>query len=442
MNNIVEEYMKSAWLVANIFMGKDFILSNCSQNEEYKANLYNYDSFKKLLKLLDVSDMKVQIFDKTKLETINSIINEYLHNHSNIDNNSFDICNKILKLANKNNKKNVSNFYLLQYYKRNHDYCKKVTPEVKDEIDLCLINDVKLLNNLTSYLSGDKEEKPVNDISFLKSINAFIYDIPEFFYEDKLYNYVNSILIKNKEYDSDSNFNKLNRVALKELGKISLNKKMLDKMLLKERILSILFHQDVNHIIDKLDDEGNFFTDEVLSIICEFVKEGTEHCIFDKRRRDNARELLLRFYDKNMLNNSELNDMKRFLNVLDNDEYRNKNKLVYKAMAMKYIPYDCLIENYDEFKNQINYLIQNNYSTLLKIIDLSVPTEELAKNPNICYYICYIMNDYPIIYENSVYMNRIQNIIFNYYELIEDRNDYHLTKHTEKKLKEKIKKLY
>lgn len=442
MNDIVENYMKSAWLVANIFMGKDFILSNCSENKEYKEELYNYDSFEKLFDLLDVSDMKVQIFDKSKLETINAIINDYLNNHYNGDKNILEICNKVLKLTNKNNKRNVSNFYLLQYYKRNHDYCKKITPQIKDEIDLSLINDVKLLNGLVNYLNGNIEDELVNDISFLKSINAFIYDIPEFFYEDKLYNYVNNILNKNKEYDSDMQFNRLNRVALKELGKISLNKKILNKMLSRERIISVLFHQDIYQIIDKLDKEDNFFTQEVLSVICEFVKENKEYCIFDKKRRDNVRELLLRFSYKNMLNSLELNEMKRLLNVMDNDEYKDKNKNFYKVISMKYIPFDCVIEDYDYFKNQINYLIQNTCSSILKIIDLSIPTEEIAKDPNICYYICYIINSYPIIYENSVYMNRIQNIISDYYELMENKNDYELPKYTAKKLKEKIKKLY
>lgn len=204
-----------------------------------------------------------------------------------------------------------------------------------------------------------------------------------------------------------------------------------------------MFNSDVVEILEIVKEAKNgdeFFNEQVLDIICEIIDMNKEKCMFDTNIVENVRELVFAFNEKGLLTNEKLNDLKRKLNIYMNEEYKEKNNQFYKKVFDNYNCGLYIIKDFDKFKKRINTLIRNTSYFISQLRDFSIPVNEIAYDKYTSMYINYILDNYPLIREDTLYVERIKDIVeCNYAYLVHARLDDPLFLNNNIKLGKKIK---
>lgn len=441
MEETVKEYITNKELLAALFIGENYLVEEMAKNKEYETYLFENYNLKYIRNIIK-TPLSVRVFDDDKTKTIKNAMKYYLKNNNNIDDEKLNLIKEILKASELPNLKSNDKFYKLQYEIRNGKKCKKLTPEIKAKLDFHILKDAKYLIDVYACISGEKVEIFENDIDFLKSINMFIDECPELLVYPQVENYIKLTLDANKEYTDNEELTKLNDSLLEYFDEIYERSAILDHQATQQSIFSLMFNNDVNEILDavKEADNGNeFFNEQVLNIICEIIDMNKEKCMFDTNIVENVRELVLTFNEKGLLTNEKLNDLKRKLNIYINEEYKEKNNQFYKNIFESYNNAKYTIEDYGQFKTFVNTLIRNTSYFLAQLRDFKIPTIELAYDNYVAMYINYILDNYPLIREDTLYIERIEEIRkYNYAYLINNQPDV-LFLNNNMKLEKKIK---
>lgn len=203
------------------------------------------------------------------------------------------------------------------------------------------------------------------------------------------------------------------------LDEIDENAEELSNQVLQQTIFSLIFNQELNMTLSQLRESPNkqdFFDQMQFDILCNFIMSNRKTCIFDTRTMNNMRNILFAFIEENPHLNMKytLNELKISLNTFEDEEFKKKNVEFYKKIGKDYMQpmqqYDELYLN--EFKNMINIFISSTNHLIITILNDDLDFMDGVENLYIPCYINYIMNHYPLIIENPIYMQKIQDLLY------------------------------
>lgn len=440
MEETVKKYIMNKAIMAALFVGENYLVEEMKENKEYE--IYLFDNYN-LEYIRDIIKIQVRVFDDDKIKTIKNAMKYYLENNNNIASEKLKLIKEILSLTGLTKFKSNDKFYKLQYEIRNGEKCEKLTPQIRETIDLHILKDMKYLTDVYACISGEEVEIFKNDIDFLKSVNMFIDECPELLAFQQVENYIRLTLDENKKYKDNEELTKLNDSLLEYFDEIYERSANLEHQVIKQSIFSLMFNSNISEILDVVKEAKNgdeFFNEQVLNIICEIIDMNEEKCMFDINIAENARELVLAFHEKGLLTNQKLNDLKRKLNIYIDEKYRKNNEQFYINIFNNYNCGRYIIEDFNKFKKNVNILISNTSYFMSQLRQLSTPVDEISYDKYTSMYVNYILNNYPLIREDILYIERIDDIVeYNYAYLVHARFEDPLFLNNNIKLRKKIK---
>lgn len=189
MEEQIKEYINYKWMLCAIYRENDYIEKKCNSDQEFEYLFFHESNLICLASLLQGS-LGYQCFDEYKLNNIASAMEYFISKYENDKDKEKTLryCTEILKLTRHPKGKSIKYFYQEQYDTRYQTSSKKVTNEMKIDIDKQIILD---MNNLTYLYQLDVSEKmPINDMQFIKSVNMFIKECPEIVCEGTMNLYI------------------------------------------------------------------------------------------------------------------------------------------------------------------------------------------------------------------------------------------------------------
>lgn len=439
------EYSNYKLMLAGIFAKENHIVEKARQNKQFKDSFYTYDNLIKLLEILRGS-LGFEMFDSEKIETIKKAMKYYIKECKEENQEVVGICKKILWQTMIPFRKSTDDFYKQEYETRYKQSCNEITEEVKQQIDAEMINDSYNLSILILYMQGETVELEYCDIPFLHSINTFIDECPEILYENKIYEYIDRVIDENKLYQDDKELQRLNSEITDLFEKLTEDDKILSEQLMMQAYFSLIFSEDINASIKEFyssSREEDIFNQDILSILYSYILENQDTCMFDSARLNNLRELLLAFHQEGILSNQKLNELKVLLNKSIDIEYERKNQEFYISTLEAYNSHlSQKVLDYNKTKNLINIFIQNTGQAMSQLLEISIDSKDIADDNFISFYLNYLMDKYPLIRENPIYIDRIMDILlYNdiYLKIQQNKDDIAILSNRE--LQEKINKL-
>lgn len=406
----IQSYLYYKCMLSSIFREDGYIEKSCEKEPDFEIVFLNNNSLEILkLSILD------GIFDKNKLHKIGNAMEYFIRKHSD-NKHIVNYCSGILLLTQKQKIKSQNNFYKEQYNVRNQTSGKLITSDMKELIDKQIILDIIYLQKIA--ITQDMNKLPINDINFLKSVNVFISECPEIIYENSMNDYIGLVLEKNKEYKDNEELQELNNLLIEHLNKRKEEAYELDSEIVKQTIFSLIFSSRINEIIEELKvtpNKEDFFNQFTFDIVCDYIMESRENCMFDSHIRNNIRELLFAFLEENKNLNMKytLNELKIALNMYEDENFKKKNLEFYNKKGNDYM-YGMTandIKNPENYKKYINSFINRTISFLTLITDVDSNYALESTDEYTPGYINYILNNYPMILENEIFVERIQDIL-------------------------------
>lgn len=439
------EYSNYKFMLAGIFAKENHIVEKARQNKQFKDSFYTYDNLIKLLEILRGS-LGFEMFDSEKIETIKKAMKYYIKECKEENQEVVGICKKILWQTMIPFRKSTDDFYKQEYETRYKQSCNEITEEIKQQIDAEMINDSYNLSILILYMQGETVELEYCDIPFLHSINTFIDECPEILYEDKIYEYIDRVIDENKLYQDDKELQRLNSEITDLFEKLIEDDKILSEQLMMQAYFSLIFIEDINASIKEFYSSSraeDVFNQDILNILYSYIAENQDTCMFDSARLNNLRTLLLAFHKEGILSNQKLNELKVLLNKSIDIEYERKNQEFYISTLEAYNSHlSQKVLNYNKTKNLINIFIQNTGQVMSQLLEISIDSKDIADDNFISFYLNYLMDKYPLIRENPIYIDRIMDILlYNdiYLKIQQNKDDIAILSNRE--LQEKINKL-
>ena len=450
MEDEIREYMNCKWMLHAIYRENGYIEQHSENDNEFERLFFHENNLSYLTEILK-GGLEYQCFDNAKLHNIKTAMKYFIEKYKNNEEKEETVkhCTQILKLTKHPKGKSIKYFYIDQYTTRYQTPCDKVTPEIMLDIDKQMLLDIYYLNCLWKL---DENGKPLTkDIQFLKSINMIIKDCPEIVCEESMNLYIKNILEKNKEleeYETSGQFKELNDSLADYLNQINDNSDLLEKQMIRQTMFSLIFEQDMDDRLRKMmkmPNKGEFFEQTQFDVLCDYIMNYKEKCMFDSNIRENIRKILHAFLseNKNLTMNYTLNELKTSLNVIEDEEFRQKNLEFYKNIGEEYM--QPMISNDHEYingyKNMINLYIRSTIEILVNIVDDKRDYSwgaEIAYTP---YFINFIINNYELIRENPVYMKKIEDLLYANLVSMEIKKEpkIRLDNH---KMQKKVKSLY
>ncbi len=410
----IQEYMNNKWVMSTLFVGEDYIIKTSEQNEWFRNEFFSEQSLKYIFHLLN-NEHHIQVLDDDKIQSLKQALNYYLKNYPNMDDQKYQTIINILDKISKIIIRNTNKFYKIQYEIRNEKKCKKITPQIKMEIDASIINDSTHLIEISKAFNKEFPNFLVDDIEFLKSVMAFIEECSELFEIPSINSYIQTILKLNEMY-SNPELKRLND-SLKKYFEVKRQRDYeLQREIMKQSIFSLIYNENIREVLKKLKEDSAssaLFDKDIFKIVKELIDKNKEKCMFDKNIIENVRELVFAFYSMDVISNKELNEIKIDLNIYMDEKYNDKNKQFYIDTFYEYNTQEMEIINFNDFKKTVNSLISNTENILSAIIDFEIDSSDIAKDKFIPLYINYILNNYPIVREDIVYIDRIKDILNN-----------------------------
>lgn len=439
MEEKLKDYLDYKCMLSAIFRENGYIEKNCEENPDFENIFLNNNSLENL-KLLILDN----IFDDDKLNRITNTMEYFIKKYNN-NKIIVNYCSEILEIIQKKKKKSQSNFYREQYNVRNQTSRKLVTKDMKEIIDKQIVIDIVYLEKL--IISQDMDNPPINDINFLKSINLFISECPEIIYENSMNNYITMVLEENRKYKDNEELQKFNNLLLEYLNTKKEEAYELDYQIVKQTIFSLIFSNRVEAILKELKNTPNkedFFNQEDFDIVCEYIIENKETCMMDSYIRNNVRELLFAFLEENKNLNMKytLNELKIALNIYEDEKFKEKNLEFYNKKGKDYM-YSMTtndIKKPEDYKKYINAFINRTISFLTLITDSDSDYVLESADEYTPSYINYILNNFPVISNNRIFMERIEDILIAN-ELWLEHNNAGVELVENYKIQKKVKKL-
>ena len=426
MEETVREYIINKELLAALFIGENYLVEEMTENKEYETYLFETYNLKCIRNVIK-TPLSVRVFDDDKTKTIKNAMKYYLKNNNNIDDEKLKLIKEILNAIGLPNLKSNDKFYKLQYEIRNGEKCEKLTPEIKEKMDFHILKDAKYLIDIAACISGEEVQIFKNDVNFLKSVNMFIDECPELLAFPQVENYIRTVLEENEKITDNEELTRLNNSLLEYFDEILERSLKLNYEIAQQTIFSLMFNDNIIEILDEvkvIDNGEGFFSQQMLDIICNIIDLNKEKCMFDGNIIENVRELVLTFNEKGLLNTEKLNELKKKLNVYMNEDYKKKNDQFYINIFKNYNNDRYIIKDHSKFKSFVNTLIRNTDYFLAQLRDFTIPTNELAYDDFAAMYINYILDNYPLIREDILYIERIKEITeYNYAYLIHKQPD-------------------
>lgn len=412
MDEELLKYVNYKWIVSAIYREEGYIENNCTEDDEFEQDFFCTVNLDHMITILE-GNLEYQMFDKQKLNNIASAMRYFIqkYEHDKDKESKIASCNRILDLTKHPKGKSIKHFYKEEYKIRNQEPLKKVTPDIKIEIDKQLIIDIKYLVALTRL----SDKIPVGDVEFLKSVNIFIYEYPKIMMDIHIYQYLLYILKENQKYKENEELQRLNNSLLDYFNETEKKDEELHNQACKQNIFSLLFNSDLERLLTALKESADFFDQTNFDILCEYIIKNVETCMFDDNIRSNAKELLHTFISENPNLNMKysLNELKISLNVHENKEFKEKNIKFYRHIGKQYRLYLPHNDNLmlQRFKKVINERISSTAYYLLKILSIEEDYGSISANPYVANYINYILDNYPLIKENPMYLDNIEDIL-------------------------------
>lgn len=439
----IQEYMSNKWVMSTLFVGEDYIERTSKENEWFRNEFFSEQSLNYVLYLLN-NEHHMKILDKDKKVSLKQALNYYLKEYPNVDGQKKQIIYSILDKLEKTTIRNTNKFYKLQYEIRNEKKCRKTTPELKMEIDAAIINDSTYLIDISKAFNNEFPNFYVNDIDFLKSLMIFIEECPEMTKISAIDSYIQAVLKLNKMY-TDPELKRLNDSLIEYFDEKKEREYKLHHEIMKQSIFSLIYNENIREILKETKENpaaSILFDKNIFEMVKELIEKNKQTCMFDKNIIENVRELVFAFYDMKVITNQELNDIKKELNIYMDEEYNNENKKFYIDMFYEYNSKEMKITNFYDFKKTVNAFISNTENILSSIIDFEIDSSTLAQDQFISLYINYILNNYPLVREEIVYIDRIKDILNANLEYMDNSEEMDLVcLANNDKLQKKIKKL-
>ena len=417
----IQQYLNYKWMMSAIFREKGYIEEICKDNNDFENMFFHESNLIYLTEILNGA-LSYKCFDEQKLDNITSAMNYFIRKYKDVDDKSelIQYCNAIIQLAKHPKGKSINKFYREQYSTRNQSPCNIVTSKIKNDIDKQMVLDIYYLYNILGMAVID--ESLTNDIQCIRSINIFIKECPEIMCEASINQYITDIVSQNKdgeEYKNNKEFRELNDSLEEYLEEIEKNSDELSNQILSQTIFSLIFNENINKTLYELRNNPNkkdFFAQSQFDILCEFIMNNKETCMFDTRMRENMREILFAFISENkeLEMKYSLNELKLNLNIYEDEEFKQKNIQFYKNIGKHYMQ---PMVQYDEqyvkhYKHLINTFINSTNHFIITIVDDDSDYREEAENLYTPCYINYILNTYPLIKENPIFRQRMEDLLY------------------------------
>lgn len=445
----IQQYLNYKWMMSAIFREKGYIKEICKDNDDFEYMFFHESNLIYLTEILNGA-LSYKCFDEQKLDNIVSAMDYFVEKYKDHDDKKEQVqyCNTIIQLAKHPKGKSIKKFYKEQYSTRNQLPCNIVTTKIKNDIDKQMTLDIYYLYNILGITVI--EGSLVNDIQFIRSINIFIKECPEIMCEASINQYITDIVSKNKdseEYKNNEEFRELNDSLEEYLEEIEKNSDELSNQILKQTIFSLIFNENINKTLYELRNSPNksdFFGQLQFDILCEFIMNNKDTCMFDNRMRENMREILFAFISENKGLDMKypLNELKVNLNLYEDESFKQKNIEFYKNIGKHYMQ---TMVQYDEpyikhYKHLINTFINSTNHFLITIVDDDCDYRLEAENLYTPCYINYILNTYTLIKENPIFRQRMEDLLYANRILLELKEEKILQVNNYK-VEKKVKKL-
>lgn len=445
----IQQYLNYKWMMSAIFREKGYIEKICKDNNDFENMFFHESNLIYLMEILNGA-LSYKCFDEQKLDNIVCAMNYFIEKYKSDDDKKelVQYCNTIIQLTEHPKGKSIKKFYKEQYSTRNQLPCNIVTTKIKNDIDKQMALDIYYLYNILGITVI--EDSLTDDIQCIKSINIFIKECPSIMCETSINQYITDIVMQNKdveEYKNNDEFRELNDSLEEYLEDIEKNSNELCNQILKQTIFSLIFNENINSTLDELRNSPNksdFFNQLQFDILCEFIMNNKETCMFDVKMRDNMREILFAFISENKQLNMKysLNELKLNLNIYEDEEFKQKNIEFYKNIGKLYM---YPIVQYDEpyikrYKHLINTFINSTNHFVITVVDDDTDYRTELDNLYIPCYINYILNTYPLIKESPIFRQRMEDLLYANRLLLELKEETKLQENNYK-VEKKVKKL-
>lgn len=347
------------------------------------------------------------ILNATKLsylkEYLFTYITKYKKNPNSVD--ILDRCRSMLGTY-KRSERQINKFYKKEWEKRR--------VEKRDSLTLAEINIIdKSISSDYSYLKM-LLDKNVNIKNLCKrnyalmSICAFISECPILIYNDVFIENVSSVisLVSDNCKMFSENKNLINKIKLQIKNNLEEHDKI--NKILKEQYIKSLIVLPVDDLVAFLSNDSLSFDEDIFNVFSSVTQTYLDNESLNQDKINNINYILTKF---TKINVDKINHIKHRLNnyKINNDKINEFYFNELELHSSKHI-----------FKNFINvYDIQNNVDNLIYsdiyisnlILNLNCDITFLYNHPNLIYGINYIINKYPDIIANKIYLDRIKNIL-------------------------------
>lgn len=414
MERIIEIQKRHSYILSMIF-GQTIV-----SGLKMLINQENFDKFyseESLIYLKDLLESKDVIFDDDKID----LIKEYMINYISVSRNSniVNICKEILYVLKTPRKSTLKNFYQYQLYIRTNVDDKLKGYESRKDLNYSISLDYMYLEKLTTQDCNISSLK--DDIYCLYSISAMILESPILLKSGILFENIVKLIYTNKQSTSQDVCILSNRIE-KIINDYENVNKQLDDIYQEKLLTGLIFSTEIKDVLDIIEKDissDKFFNEEQFNVFEKVIIEGSEKCIFDYDKTENAYVLLEKFRDSLKLPNSKQNNIKLALNKMKNTEWQRNNINFYlenyelrydEKVKDKYrkLLYEAKL---DSFKKVIDKIMAYDSTVLAILLGSNCDLSILSSYPVFIYNINYILKKYPFILENPTYCELIEYLL-------------------------------
>lgn len=413
MNEIIKQYCNQKFMFSMIF--DKSIVSGMSKmrNKKNEERFFKAETLEYLKDTIIDKEIK---YDNYKLNLIKEYLFGYIAVYGNDEtkNNIINLCKEILHLMIDEKQSGIKKFYQYEWQLRTNNAIKEYHDK-KQQIDKSISLDYTYINAL---LKNQSMTKLKEDINCLLSLNAFTVECPVLFMNPVFLHNVRKLLELNKNstiYEVQA----LSCQISNFIKNLEMDNEEIFTICQDQSILSLIFcpnFEDALNEIDKNIGDTNFYNTQRFQLFKRIIIEGSEKCIFDNKKKEYVYILLAKFRHNLDLSNAEQNDIKIALNHYEDEEYNQKNNAFYincyqlhHTQRFNHCNEKILCTDYG--KSIIDEMIYYDSYVFKKLLDPDLDITELATFKNSIYSINYIINCFPVITENPIYLERISNLL-------------------------------
>lgn len=344
------------------------------------------------------------ILNSIKLNYLKEYLFTYITNHKK-DTNLVDILDRCRSMlyTYKRSEGQINKFYKKEWEKRKIEKRDKLTLAEINIIDKSISSDYSYLNMLLDKNVNIKNLCKRNYA--LMSICAFISECPILIYNDIFIENVSSIisLISNNWKMFNENKNLINKIKLQIKNNLEERAKI--NKILKEQYIKSLIVSPVDDLVAFL---SNDFDEDIFSVFSSVTQTYLDNESLSQEKINNINYILTKF---TKINVDKINHIKHRLNnyKINNDKINEFyfNELVLHSSKHIFKSFT----NFYDIQNNVDNLIYSDIYISNLILNLNCDITTLYNYPNLIYGINYIINKYPDIIANKIYLDRIKNIL-------------------------------